>query len=424
MPIQNITDNNQLVDVATLTAASLPFMPNANPWVAQSDHRFDAISSYPGQLGQFINIRKPIQATANRSLKWNTQALVQQYTPLAIDKPYESSMVVSATQEMFNLEDYLDTTVRPMVSSIGDKIGQDVADLSVSKPYRFFGQTDKPFDSVSDLIKLMAQFKNFGFAAQSLKCVLWDMTIANIITGQANLFTPRLNDQVYNSWDLGTINGSGGCNFYSSNISAIHLAGTEGQAGTTLTIVSIQTNPDDAGEITGFTLSGCSAASDADSIKLNDSMFFVSTAGKTLPVFLTKNSGITSGNVVQMRSTSNAASSAGSQVTVTIYPPLRSSNGSLPANVNTPIQTGMRMQVLNSHRATMMWSGGALFCAIPPMPMQDPFNSSTKTDPDSNVSLLYSSGWVLGEFEFKFGYNAVAGMTADPDFLIKIVQPI
>jgi hypothetical protein len=55
-----------------------------------------------------------------------------------------------------------------------------------------------------------------------------------------------------------------------------------------------------------------------------------------------------------------AASTAGSQVTVSVYPPLQAAAGNTQ-NLNQPIVAGMEVMVLPSHRAGMITSGDPLF---------------------------------------------------------------
>ena len=57
-----------------------------------------------------------------------------------------------------------------------------------------------------------------------------------------------------------------------------------------------------------------------------------------------------SANPVQFRATANAGSTAGSQVTVNVYPPLKASAGK-DQNINNEIAAGMQVSVLPSHRA-------------------------------------------------------------------------
>ena len=416
---QSITSQNNLIDVATYADRATPFLANTNPWLGASNSKYNGISGIPGQLGATALIKLPIQTTVTRSLKFNTQGWNQQYKSISVDKQYSDSMAVSTSQYIFNVEEFLNDTARPMISNIGTTIGSDASQLAISNTYRFFGSTSIPFSSQNDLGRAVAAFRNYGAAPMGTKGFLYDNTVAEIIAGQSNAFTPNLNDEYVNSWELGKFAQT---DWMSTNIMATHLAGTEGNAGTTLTVVSTTVDADN--RVTAITFSGTDSPMDANSIKKWDKLYFIPVAGKTTPYYKVYNGDVVSGNVVQMRAEADAESTAGSQVTVNIYPPLSASNGAYPSNINTPIVPGMQVKVLADHKAGLLYSGDALYVAVPPLPDQDPFDSKVSTDPDSGLSLMFSRGWMLGQAEFIFGYSCVAGYTLVDQMAMCLVQPV
>ena len=415
---QSITSQNNLIDVATYADRATPFLANTNPWLGASNSKYTGISGIPGQLGATALIKTPIQTTVTRSLKYNTQGWNQQYKSITIDSQYSDSIAVSTTQYIFNVEDFLQDTARPMISNIGTAIGSDASQLAVSNTYRFFGSTSIPFTSQNDLGRAVAAFRNYGAAPMGTKGFLYDNTVADIIAGQSNAFTPSLNDEYVNSWELGKFAQT---DWMSTNIMATHIAGTEGNAGSTLTVVSTTLDADN--RVTAITFSGTDSATDADSIKKWDKLYFVPNATYPAPYYKVYNGDVVSGNVVQMRAEADAAAS-GSQVTVNIYPPLSASNGAYPSNINTTIVPGMTVKVLASHKAGLLYSGDALYVAVPPLPDQDPFQSKVATDPDSGLSLMFSGGWLLGQAQYTFGYSCVAGYTLIDQMAMCLVQPL
>lgn len=417
MPV-TMSSNNNLIDVVTYSDRATPYLANSNPWIGVANRKYDAISGIPGQLGATALIKTPIQANVIESLVWNTQGWNQQFKTISVDSQYSSSMEVSTTQFIFNVEDFLQDTARPMISRIGDKIGERASQLAIHETYRFFGSTTQPFSSQNDLGRALAAFRNYGCAYEDTVGILYDTTISDIIAGQSNVFTPVLNDKYTNSWALANF---GRCDWMSTNIMSIHIAGTEGQADSTLTVVSVTRNT--LGQITAITFSGTDNTTDPNSIKSGDKLYAIPTTGYQLPYYNTYNSELQSANVLQLSAQTDAGATGG-QVTVTLNFPLQAFSGAYPANISTDVVPGMQFKVLNSFKAGLLMSGKALYVAVPPLPDQDPYQTKVSTDPESGVSLMFSAGWQLGQANFKFGYSAVAGYTLIPQQSICLVQPL
>jgi hypothetical protein len=202
----------------------------------------------------------------------------------------------------------------------------------------------------------------------------------------------------------------------------IHIAGSEGQAGSTLTVVSVTKNSDDA--VISITFSGTSAASDADSVKLYDKFQFNDgVAGQPNMRFRTFIGHEVSASPVQFRATANAASTGASQVTVDIYPPLKASAGQ-NQNINNEIAAGMQVSVLPSHRAGMITSGNPLFLAMPRLPDEVPFPTAAENDPNTGVSMRMYYGSLFGQNQRGMVHDCIWGKTCVPEYSMSVIFPL
>jgi hypothetical protein len=221
------------------------------------------------------------------------------------------------------------------------------------------------------------------------------------------------------SWEIGAFSN---CKWYQSNLLKTHEAGTEGNAGATLTVVSVVTNAD--GGVTQITFSGTTAASDANSIKAYDKFQFSDgVANQTDLRFRTFIGHVVSQCPVQFRATADAASTGGSQVTVDIYPALQATAGK-NQNINTPIVAGMQVTVLPDHRCGLIMAGNPLFLAMPKLPEEVPYPTSVQQDPDSGASIRQYYGSLFGQNQRGMVHDIIWGRTLVDEYALMVALPI
>src|SRR5690606_9092018 len=100
------------------------------------------------------------------------------------------------------------------------------------------------------------------------KFYLSDIAQSAIVNSGLNQFAQRRNDEMANSWDVGDFDRAA---FYVSNLLPVHTAGSVGQDGTVLTVVSVVKDANDA--VVQIVFSGA-GASDPDAVKLHDKFQF------------------------------------------------------------------------------------------------------------------------------------------------------
>lgn len=269
------------------------------------------------------------------------------------------------------------------------------------------------------LATALAFFRNFGAAKDNTMGYLSDLTFPGIVNSGLNQFTLDRGNREANSWEIGRFSN---CEWYQSNLLKTHTAGTEGNAGTTLTVVSVVTNPD--GGVIQITFSGTSAALDPNSIKAFDKFQFSDgVAGKPNLRFLTFIGHEVSQSPVQFRATADAASTAGSQVTVNIFPPLQATSGR-NQNINNAIVAGMQVTVLPDHRCGLIMSGNPLFLAMPKLPDEDPYKTAVSQDPDSGASIRMYYGSLFGQNQRGNVHDIIWGRTLVDEYAMMVALPV
>jgi hypothetical protein len=251
------------------------------------------------------------------------------------------------------------------------------------------------------------------------KGYLSDIVIPDIVGSGLNQFVPQGNEELRNSWELGAFSK---CEWYTSNLLPEHTSGTEGQQGSTLTVVSTTLNSD--GGVIAITFSGTNAANDANSVKLYDRFQFQdNVSGQPNIRFRTFVGHKPSACPVQFKATADAASTGGSQVTVSIDPVLQATTGK-NQNITQQIVAGMQVKVLPSHRVGMIQSGNQFYAAIPPLPDTDPFMSAVETDMETGCSLRMYTGAQFGQNLYGTVHDVIWGKTQVSDNAMAVIFPL
>jgi len=412
--------SNVLQNVQTYNKADLAYLQNLSCFIHTANKKYkDFEKANPANLGDTITFDKPPRFVAADGLTVNFQAVEQRLQSLVVDQAKNVGINISAQQLIFNLEDYMDRFGKAAIEELAAVVESDIANVCVEAPYRFYGNGVTPINSYNQLASALSLFRNFGASPSATKGYLLDTAIPDIVGTGLNQFVPKGNDELRNSWELGAFSR---CEWYESNLLPTHTAGTEGVSQTTLTVVSTTTDAD--GAVTAITFSGCTSASDADSIKENDKFQFQDgVAGQTNLRYLTFVGHKTSSNSVQCRATADAASTGASQVTVSIDPPLQSAFGK-NQNISTPIVAGQQVLFLPSHRAGMIQSGNQFYVAMPPLPDTDPYASSVASDADTGASLRMYTGAQFGQNLYGTVHDCIWGKTQVSDNAMSVIFPL
>lgn len=413
------TADNILQQVITYQMSNLAYLQNLNCFIATANTRFKDFDKIEANLGSTVSFDLPPRFVTANSLVATFQPAAQRVQNLSVNNAYNTSYVFSAEQFIFNVRDYMEKFGKAATVELGAQIEANVAINCVTGPFRFYGNGVTPINSYQQLAQALAMFRNFGAVTTDTKGYISDVAVPSIINSGLQQFATNRNNEIAHSWELGEFSR---CEWYQSNLLPIHIAGSNGIAGTTLTVVSTTLNAN--GQVTAITFSGSSAASDASAVLQYDKFQFNDgVAGQPNLRYLTWTGHQVSANPVQFMATATAASTGGSQVTVSIYPPLQAIAGA-NQNLNTAIVAGMTVQVLPSHRAGMITAGNPLFLAMPKLPEEVPFPTANKTDPDTGVSMRMYYGSKFGENQRGMIHDVIWGSTLVPEYSMGLIFPL
>jgi len=410
---------NILQQVITYNESNLALLLNTFAFISTANMKFQRFNDdIPKNLGDTVSFDLPPRFTTTNSLVVNFQSAEQRVQQLTVNKQASTAYEFTAQQFIFNVRDYMDKFGKSAIAEIGTQVESDIAELAETNTFRFYGDGVTPISTYLQLANALAFFRNFGAAKDNTMGYLSDLTFPQIINSGLNQFAPMRNDREAMSWEIGDFSN---CKWYQSNLLKTHLAGTEGNAGATLTVVSVVKNADDG--VIQITFSGATAASDPNSIKAYDKFQFSDGVGAFTDLrFRTFIGHQVSQSPVQFRATANAASTAGSQVTVDIYPALKASAGK-NQNINVEIVAGMQVTVLPDHRCGLIMSGNPLFLAMPRLPEEVPYPTSVQQDPDSGASIRQYYGSLFGQNQRGMVHDIIWGRTLVDEYAMMVALP-
>ncbi len=411
---------NILQQVITYNESNLALLLNSFAFVSTSNKKFQRFNDdVPKNLGDTVSFDLPPRFTTTNSLVVSFQSAEQRVQQLTVNQQASTAYEFTAQQFIFNVRDYMDKFGKSAIAEIGTQVESDVASLAETNTFRFFGDGVTPISTYLQLANSLAFFRNFGAAKDNTMGFLSDLTFPLIVNSGLNQFALDRNNKEAMSWEIGNFSN---CEWYQSNLLKTHTAGTEGNAASVLTVVSVVTNSD--GGVIQITFSGTSAATDANSVKAFDKFQFSDgVAGQTNLRFLTFIGHKPSQSPVQFRATADAASTGGSQVTVNIFPALQATSGK-NQNINTPIVAGMQVTVLPTHRCGLIMAGSPLFLAMPRLPEEVPYPTSVQQDPDSGASIRQYYGSLFGQNQRGMVHDIIWGKTLVDEYSMMVALPV
>ncbi len=414
---------NILQQVATYQASDLAYLINLNCFVTTANTKFLNFEDKVGNLGDTVTFdRTPRYVTAN-SLVIAAQASVQRVQTLTVNNAQNVAYNFTSQQILFNVEEYWDKFAKSAVEELSANVEASVANVCVTNTFRFYGDGVTPITTFNQLAKMLSFYRNFGAPKNETKGFLSDIAVPDIIASGLNQFAQKRNDETAMSWEVGSFSR---CEWYQSNLLPVHISGSAGNSGAVLTVVSTTKNVN--GEITAITFSGA-AVSDVSAVLQYDKFQFSDNVGAFNNLrFLTFIGHFPSSSPVQFAAASTAGSTAGGQVTVTLYPPLLpgvvQAASSDTMNINYDIVAGMQATVLPSHRAGVLHAGEPVFLAMPTLPTQEPFYSASEYDEDTGVSMRCYWGTVLGQNLQVMAHDCIWGYTMVPEYAMSVIFPL
>lgn len=437
--------DNILQQVQTYQRSSLGLLQNLCCFVSTSNTKFKDFDKIQANLGSSVTFDTPPRATTAAGLVASWQPADQLVETLTCDQAFNASFTVTAQQRIFNLEkgedEYIEVFGKSFLTELANEVegnlalncisavpvmsvnsqGQSVPTGALhteSGPFRFFGDGATQLTSYNQLAQMIMQFKNFGAVSHGIKVYLPDSVYPAIIGSGLNQFAPERNNKDAMSWEVGEF-GTPRVKYYQSNLLPIQYAGTVGEGGNVLTLVS--TNDPSGANITQLTFSGAGAGGTinaGDLFQFNDGV-----PGFQNLRYLTYIGHKVSINRVQNRVVSDAVANAAGVITIDLAWPLNSAGGN-SLNLNQALQPGMQATVLPSHKAGLVVGGDAFYIAMPQLPDQRPFDTANEYDPETGVSLRMTYGSIFGANQKGIIYDETHGSMVVKQYCMRVIIPM
>lgn len=412
------TSSNITVQVQTYQEGMLAFQSNYGCFASTANTRFKNFQNLTANKGDSVSFDKPYKFVTVDGLIADLQPIEQRQHTLTCDKAANISVPISSQQWIFTLDEFMTEIGEGCVEEIGSFVESDLAEVCVTSTTRFYGDGVNPLSQYSQIPQMLASFRNVGMPKKDTRVYLADMTIPGLAADAQTKFVPARNEKIAADWMLGSFDKA---EFYRSNLLPVHIAGNVGNEGSTLTVVSVTQNS--AGQITAITFSGAPNASDPSAVKQYDKFEFQDGISGISNVRLTTFYGHKpSQSAVQFQAAANAASTGGSQVTITLDPPLQATSGK-NQNITTQIVAGMQVKSLPTARYGMVTAGNPFYVAMPMLPDQAPYPTATAQDPEMGISTRLTHGALIGQNVLMTIYDLIWGKTLVSEYAMAIVQP-
>jgi hypothetical protein len=110
-------------------------------------------------------------------------------------------------------------------------------------------------------------------------------------------------------------------------------------------------------------------------------------------------------------------------VTIPIFPTLVSAPIT-GQNLNLGLVAGQQVSAMPSHRAGIIWSGDALFLAMPQLPEEVPFPTANAVDRASGASIRSYYGSLFGQNQRGYVHDALWGSKLIPEYSLRLCFPV
>ena len=438
------TPVNVLQTVQTYQKAELAWLLNSFVGVNLAHKKFKNFNDLTANLGDTVTFDTTPRYISYAGLVITEQPSVQRVQSLICGQAANVAAAYTDQQFIFNVRDYMDRFGMSAVKELGSLIESDIlrnfisgvvtndpqnSNFGVAQvnsgPFRFYGDGVTPINSFTQLAQAVANFEDFGAATHKMCSILPVANIPAIVGTGLNQFAMKRNNETAMSWELGRFANT---EWYESNLLPTHVSGTIGNTAAPNNIMTVVSTNDPTGvNVTSITFTYPGSLTDANAVKAGDLFQFNDgVSGKPNMRFLTFIGHKVSQQPVQFRAIADAASVSG---TVTVQVQTINGVGLVWAqnqnqNVNNTIVAGMTVTPLPSHRAGIMMSGDQFYLAMPRLPDESPFTTSSMVDPDSGCSIRHYFGSQFGMNNRAYVRDSVWGSSLVAENSLRMIFPL
>jgi hypothetical protein len=421
-----------LQTVTTYQKAIIAYLLNQNVAMDLANKTFYDFQNRPGNLGDAISWNIGSQATTVNSLVISPSPVNLEKATLITANAVSSAYAFDEKEYIYNVPDFMRNFGEERALEIGAvveanilehipgtaryKDGQNALNGQIidptSGPYRFYGDGIDEINSFQKLSTIISGFQDYGAARNNLIGIIPLTKKDTIIGNGLDQFALNRNNEIAQTWDLGTV---AGCRWTNSNLLPRHNAGTIGDGEIPITLVS--TNDPSGQNVTQLTFT-CSLGNDVNAVKAGDLIGF------TEPTFRYRRyvGHSISDQPVQVRVTADSATTAGT-FTVDIYPPLVSVP-TAKQNLSVPLAAGMTAFIPKSHLCGVVWSGDPFFLAMPKLSDYSPWESVSRMDAETGIALRNYWGNDFGKNFRGYVMDAIYGAYLIAKNSMRILFPL
>ena len=132
---------NTLLTISMISRDAAMVLGNTLDLAKRVNRDFDSdFGVKSAQIGQTINVRRPIRPTVRTGSVVDIQAITETYSPLSFTNPVGTDYALTSQELTFSVEDYFDKVVEPSVTRIASEI-ESQGQALISK---FYGAVGTP----------------------------------------------------------------------------------------------------------------------------------------------------------------------------------------------------------------------------------------------------------------------------------------
>ena len=186
---------NTLQTISMISRDAAVVLGNTLDLAKRVNRSFDSDFGVKGaQIGQTINVRRPIRPTVRTGSVVDIQAINETYSPLSFTNPYGTDYALSSQELTFSVEDYFDKVAKPSVVAIASKV-ESAGQALIDSFYNAVGTPGTALTGTTGrtaITKALALLnKNDSPREDGRKTLLNDPDFNGVLAdGNASLFNP------------------------------------------------------------------------------------------------------------------------------------------------------------------------------------------------------------------------------------------
>jgi hypothetical protein len=361
------------------------------------------------KIGDTLQVRRQNHFIVGDGSVATPQSIIETVETIVVAHQYNALIAYTIQDLSLRIEDFSRIFIAPAIQEIITQMEKDIGSMAEQQLNFFTGTAGVPINSFTTVdtagAKLLEQGVNIASDAYMAMTVRDGSSLKGALL---NNFTPVFNEDIVRSSAIGHLSYFD--IFQSQNIKA-HVAG----AGPTLHSADVLLVNGAVASGNTIILSGATI-SIANYFVVGD---LISIAGVTSVNPVGRAS---TGQNMQFVITSNANSSPGGAITITVAPIIISDTLNPNQNVSNPIPSGAAVTVIGNHNVNVAYPSRALDIVCPPLyKLQVPY-ASVAVDPETGLSLAVTqTGDILG-YQNYMRLDLLCGFSWHPQYACVVLS--